>query len=146
MGSSAGTEQQDRRKAIKVLLVEDEAVHQVHQGAPFRRSATESCRDSSVAIMRRRVVAVKRCVQVIARAVLKAVGGVELEVAANGAEAVRRVRERAGAGACYDLILSDHQMPVMDGREVRACVRSCSRKPHRVIVVRAFRPFVRTSS
>lgn len=48
---------------------------------------------------------------------MKAVGGVELDEAGNGAEAVRRVRE----GGAYDLILADRQMPVMDGHEVRAC-------------------------
>ncbi|KAF7074590.1 hypothetical protein CFC21_079434 [Triticum aestivum] len=57
--------------------------------------------------------------RVVARAVLRA-AGVEADEAENGAEAVRRVRERvggAGAGA-YDLILTDKQMPIMDGHEV----------------------------
>ena len=53
--------------------------------------------------------------QVLARALLRdAAGGVELGEAGNGAEAVRRVRE----GGAYDLILTDRQMPVMDGHEV----------------------------
>ncbi|GJN23372.1 hypothetical protein PR202_gb11016 [Eleusine coracana subsp. coracana] len=68
------------RRIIRVLLVEDEAIHQV-----------------------------------IARQRLKAVGGVELDVVVNGAEAVRRVRERGAY--YYDLILTDRQMPVMDGHE-----------------------------
>ena len=60
------------------------------------------------------------CMQVLARALLKSAvggGGVELDEAGNGAEAVRRARE-GGAGA-YDLIITDKQMPVMDGHEVR---------------------------
>jgi CheY-like chemotaxis protein len=60
--------------------------------------------------------------QVLARALLRAGGGVVLDEAGNGAEAVRRVRE-GGAGA-YDLILTDRQMPVMDGHEVRAPLHS----------------------
>jgi len=48
---------------------------------------------------------------------------VELGEAWNGAEAVRRVRE----GGAYDLILTDRQMPVMDGHEVpRRC--GCERR------------------
>ncbi|OEL26802.1 Two-component response regulator ORR41 [Dichanthelium oligosanthes] len=57
--------------------------------------------------------------RVLARALLKAVGGVVLDEAGNGAEAVRRVRE---AGA-YDLILTDRQMPVMDGHEATRQIR-----------------------
>ncbi|TVT99349.1 hypothetical protein EJB05_55282 [Eragrostis curvula] len=58
----------------------------------------------------------------VARAVLKAAGGVELNEAENGEEAVRRVRE-LGAGA-YDLILTDRQMPVMDGHEATRQIRA----------------------
>ncbi|CAL4918980.1 unnamed protein product [Urochloa decumbens] len=76
------------RKAIRVLLVEDEEIHRV-----------------------------------LARATLKAaVGCVVLDEAGNGAEAVRRVRE-GGAGA-YDLILTDRQMPVMDGHEAMRQIRA----------------------
>ncbi|XP_066386159.1 two-component response regulator ORR41-like isoform X2 [Miscanthus floridulus] len=57
--------------------------------------------------------------RVLARALLRsAVGGVELDEAGTGAEAVRRVRD-GGAGA-YDLIITDGKMPVMDGHEIRA--------------------------
>ncbi|CAL4935875.1 unnamed protein product [Urochloa decumbens] len=75
------------RKAIRVLLVEDEEIHRV-----------------------------------LARALLKAaVGGVVLDEAGNGAEAVRRVRE---AGGGYDLILTDRQMPIMDGHEATRQIRA----------------------
>jgi CheY-like chemotaxis protein len=44
---------------------------------------------------------------------------VEVDEAENGAEAVRRVRELvAGGGGAYDLILTDKQMPGIDGLEV----------------------------
>ncbi|RLN40253.1 two-component response regulator ORR41-like [Panicum miliaceum] len=77
------------RRAIRVLLVEDEEIHRV-----------------------------------LARALLRAAGGVVLDEAENGAEAVRRVREGgAGAGA-YDLILTDRQMPVMDGHEATRQIRA----------------------
>jgi CheY-like chemotaxis protein len=52
---------------------------------------------------------------------MKAVGGVVLDEAGDGAEAVRLVREGA-----YDLILTDRQMPVMDGHEVRGLVRAAT--------------------
>ncbi|KAM3277980.1 hypothetical protein ACQJBY_045700 [Aegilops geniculata] len=60
--------------------------------------------------------------RVVARAVLRA-AGVEADEAENGAEAVRRVRERVG-GAAYDLILTDKQMPVMDGHEATRQIRA----------------------
>ena len=41
--------------------------------------------------------------------------GFEVEVAENGAEAVERLRQQGGT--CYDLVLMDLQMPVMDGLE-----------------------------
>ncbi|TVU45111.1 hypothetical protein EJB05_04584 [Eragrostis curvula] len=85
---SASTTQTQGRK-IRVLLVEDEAIHRA-----------------------------------VARAVLKAVGGVELDEAENGAEAVRRVRERGTSGGAYDLILTDRQMPVMDGHEATRQIRA----------------------
>uniref|UniRef100_A0ACD6A7K7 Uncharacterized protein n=1 Tax=Avena sativa TaxID=4498 RepID=A0ACD6A7K7_AVESA len=60
--------------------------------------------------------------RVVARAVLRA-AGVEVDEAENGAEAVRRVRERVTGGA-YDLILTDKQMPVMDGHEATRQIRA----------------------
>ncbi|PUZ37093.1 hypothetical protein GQ55_9G090100 [Panicum hallii var. hallii] len=83
----AGAAAAAERRAIRVLLVEDEEIHRV-----------------------------------LARALLRAGGGVVLDEAGNGAEAVRRVRE-GGAGA-YDLILTDRQMPVMDGHEATRQIRA----------------------
>nr|CAB3493282.1 unnamed protein product [Digitaria exilis] len=63
----------------------------------------------------------RKVIRVLARSVLKAAGGVELDEAGDGAEAVRRVREAAGA---YDLILADRQMPVMNGHEATRQIRA----------------------
>ncbi|GJM96556.1 hypothetical protein PR202_ga13404 [Eleusine coracana subsp. coracana] len=123
--SSARTERQGRRRIIRVLLVEDETIHQNHPG--------------SVVITRRGCgVMMEWLLQVIARQLLKAVGGVELDVAVNGAEAVRRVRERGDY--YYDLILTDRQMPVMDGHEVCSrALTSCSRHRRSVQATRQIR-------
>jgi CheY-like chemotaxis protein len=113
--SSASTERD--RRIIRVLLVEDETVPRVCKPAREQNLCSESSSQS-------RYMYVVVMVQAVATALLNAVAGVELDVAVDGAEAVRRVRERVASGAgAYDLILSDRQMPVTDGHEVRVLVR-----------------------
>lgn len=49
---------------------------------------------------------------------------VEIDTAVNGEEAVRKVEDTP----CYDVILMDHMMPVMDGIEATKAIRSHSEK------------------
>ncbi|KAM0884409.1 hypothetical protein ACQ4PT_031007 [Festuca glaucescens] len=85
--------------------------------------------------------------RVVARAVLRA-AGVEVEEAENGAEAVRRLREHvAGGGGAYDLILTDKQMPIMDGHESgRADVRACMQAARQIRATGVTTPIVAVSS
>jgi len=52
--------------------------------------------------------------QVVVRGLVKMVGGLEMEEAENGQEAVDYFRR---GGTC-DLVLMDKDMPIMDGHEV----------------------------
>jgi len=49
--------------------------------------------------------------------------GAEAELAENGLVAVERVREAAGAGRAFDLVLMDMQMPELDGYAATARLR-----------------------
>ncbi len=55
---------------------------------------------------------------------------VEVDVAADGVEALAAMRRRA-----YDLILTDLHMPVMDGFELLSCIRSDPTLRHLPVIV-----------
>src|SRR5262249_56574402 len=66
--------------------------------------------------------------QQIAVELLESVGA-HVEVARNGREAVERL-ESAGSPPPYDVVLMDLQMPVMDGYQATARLRSPAPLPH----------------
>ena len=55
--------------------------------------------------------------------------GLRAETCAAGIDALRALREAHTAGAAFDLVIADHQMPGLDGAELAAAVRgdSCLR-------------------
>ena len=56
--------------------------------------------------------------------------GCEVDVADNGADAIRQIREKH-----YDLVLMDCQMPIMDGFEATAGIRAMDEPTRRVPII-----------
>ncbi|MCL2809597.1 MAG: response regulator [Treponema sp.] len=50
--------------------------------------------------------------------------GLQIETAASGQEAIDKVKSLCESGSKYDIIFMDHMMPVMDGVETTALIRS----------------------
>ena len=50
--------------------------------------------------------------------------GAEVDVAENGLVALRRIEAASAAGIPYDLLITDIQMPEMDGYELRKTLRA----------------------
>ena len=63
--------------------------------------------------------------------------GLTADVVADGAEAVAAVRERAGRGRPYDVVLMDVQMPVLDGLGATRRIRAAGLPQPRVVALTA---------
>jgi len=70
------------------------------------------------------VVEDNRLNQMVIKKLLNTYGNISLSIAENGAEAIKRLQQKQ-----YDLILMDLQMPIMDGYEATALIRSGSFGP-----------------
>ena len=63
--------------------------------------------------------------------------GYTADVVANGAEAVAAVRDRAGRGRPYDLVLMDIQMPELDGLDATRQIRAADVVQPRIVALTA---------
>jgi len=92
---------------------------------------------TSTSVMRFLVAEDNRIIQEVAKAMLESLYRCEIDIVDNGREAVR-----AWSGSCYNLILMDCQMPVMDGYQATGIIREgeqramavAGRSPHTIII------------
>jgi two-component system sensor histidine kinase/response regulator len=66
---------------------------------------------------------------------LRSLGATKIELASNGLEALKIIRDRNSRGARLDLVLTDLNMPVMDGLDMLRAVRGDAKLAHLPIVM-----------
>ena len=85
----------------------------------------DSNADASVDFASKRILLVEdnQVNQMVAKGILKKIGCVSIDIAANGVEALQSL-QKAPEDAQYDIILMDCQMPEMDGYEATRQIRN----------------------